>query len=263
MGTWSKDSAGVWTHSGLGRGVFVATAEWPGDGALVLQCTDYLHQVRGVVLSSGDGRSCFEVGVVGSSLVIRSIKFGEPSSIVVHDTAARFGAGPGLIAAGQPFTLEVRVDKGVIEGRLNGEAAASVSYDNGAAATPLFEGYKHYGFVASVDGAKVVSPKLCTLKPVTVERADVAAMVCGGDIFLSINGADHFLLKSGVFPATGDVCLAEFQQKESAAFGFGWACTCLGVAILLIIVPIHLYHVLFVVIAPKVYLLEQLHVLGK
>ncbi len=213
MGTWTKDSSGVWTHSGIGRGVLIADSDFPAESALKLQLTDYTHGVRGVVLSSKDGRSCFEVGCVGANLVIRSIKFGEPSSVVVHDTAAH-----GL-TAGVPFTLEVRTSGGVIEGRLNGEATPTVSYDNGSAATPLFEGYKHFGFVASVDGAKVTSAQVCELEPIRIERADVLAMVCGGDVFLSINGADHFLLKSGVFPATGDVCLVEFQQKIYAIGG--------------------------------------------
>lgn len=213
MGTWSKDSAGVWTHSGIGRGVLIADTLFPGESSLKLQLTDYTHQVRGVVLSSGDGRSCFEVGCVGANIVIRSIKFGDPGSVTVHDTAAH-----GLTAA-VPFTLEVRVSAGVISGYLNGEATPSVSYDNGSAATPLFEGYKHFGFVASVDGARVASAQICELVPTRVERADVLVMVCGGDVFLSINGADHFLLKSGVFPATGDVCLAEFQQKVYAVGG--------------------------------------------
>lgn len=68
MGTWSKNTAGVWTHSGLGRGVLIADSPFPSESALKLQLTDYTHQVRGVVLSSGDGRSCFEVGCVVDAL---------------------------------------------------------------------------------------------------------------------------------------------------------------------------------------------------
>lgn len=209
MGQWFRDSSGKFTLIGTGRTALIADDPIPVDKTVKLQLRpqDTGDNVRVLVQSSRDGRSCFEVGQIGANIVIRSFEFADPGSVTVHDTAAH-----GL-AAGVPYAIEVRVANGVIEARLNGSSSPIVSYDNAGSGTPLFLGYKYFGFVSNVNGAIVLRAELCDLTPVRVERADVLVAVVGGDVFASTDGENYSLLKSQAFNGGGPVSLVEMDQK--------------------------------------------------
>jgi len=216
MGVWTRSATGKYTLVGTGRTAAIVGQELPAETAFTLQLAPYDlgHNVLVLIASSLDGRSAFEVGVIGANIVIRSVEFGDPATVTVHDTAAH------SLAAGVPFSLEVRMVAGVIEARLNGATSAIVSYDNGGAVTPLFVGFKHFGWVSNVNGAEVLRAQVCQLRPERVNRADVLIAVCGGDVFGVIDGDEPFLIKAQVFNATGDVCLVPHEQKM---YGFDGA----------------------------------------
>lgn len=215
MGVWVKDTSGRYTLIGGGlRTALIAERSFPADSALKLQLArpNANHHVFAVVLSSKDGRSCYEVGLVGANIVIRSVRFGDPLSVTEWATAAH-----GLNVA-LPFFLEVRYQNGTIEARLNGSTTAAVSFAPGTSGSPTYAGYKHFGFVSNVNNALVATAQLCDLIPQRVNRADLLCAACGGDAFL-VEGQSVRLLRAGVFNASGDVGMVEFEQKVYAVDG--------------------------------------------
>jgi hypothetical protein len=221
MGTWIEQSNGRFLLVGTGRTVYIADTVLPAESAFRLQLArpNANHFVFAMVLASGDGRTGYEIGVIGANIVIRSVEFGDPASVKLWTSVAH-----GLTVA-QPFFLEVRVVDGTIEARLNGSSSAAASHTPGDAAgaggtaagnSPTFAGYRHFGFVSNVNGAIVASAQVCTLRPQTVDRADLLYAVCGGDVFRvfeTASGADFALVKARVFNETGPVSLCEFEQK--------------------------------------------------
>jgi hypothetical protein len=144
MGIWSVNNSGLYTMTGSGRTAFIADQTLPANSEFRLQLRAPADADNVFVLlpSSKDGRTAYEIGLVGANLVIRSIAFADPASVVDQATIAH-----GLTSA-SPFTLGVRLVNGVLEARLNNAAAATLSH------TPtMLAGYKHFGFVSNVDGA--------------------------------------------------------------------------------------------------------------
>jgi hypothetical protein len=210
MGLWQQDAQGGYRLFGFGRTAAIASETLTTEKTLKLQLAPYdlNHNVFALIPSSGDGRTAYEVGCVGTSIYIRTVVFGDPASVTVRASALH-GLGAGV-----PFTLEVRVVNGVIEARLNGSDTPIVDFDMSTASPTVAEGYKHFGFVSNVDGARVIAIQLCELVPITVNRADVLVAVCGGNVWAALDdGGGIALVANGVFNSTGEVCIFEHDQK--------------------------------------------------
>ena len=211
MGVWSRNAAGVYTLQGGSRTALIPVQTRPAsfDFTVQLAPPTLAHNVFQLVPCSGDGRTGYEIGIVGVNIVIRSVLFADPSTISVKATAAH-----GL-SSSQPFTQSVRFVNGKIEVRLNGSEDAALSYTIPDPA-PVWVNYKRFGFVSNVDGAQVISAEICDLDPRKVDRADVLHVVVGGDYFVvEPDGAGGYVwrkIKSGAFKATGRVRLVQYHN---------------------------------------------------
>jgi hypothetical protein len=191
----------------MARVVLIADTPAPADYAYRLQLADTAHEVLAVVLSSFDGRSCFEVGIDGSNIVIRRMTFAEESLSHTPPDEVLVTAAHG-VAAAKPFTLEVRKIKGVITGYING--VLKVTFDN--TDDEIYSGHKHFGFVSSIVGAKVLKAELFDVVPEVVNAGEILVAVCGGDVWF-LDGANLWQQFNGIFNPTGQVAMVEFEQQ--------------------------------------------------
>lgn len=219
--TWTQNTTTkVWTNSGAGRSVVIASTALPTASGLRLSCTAPAGNVKAIIFSSYDGRSCYEAGIEGANVLIRRVAFGTAGANVTNgasDTPASAACTTAHgLPAGVPFVLEVRVSGGTVRVYLNGTLALQHTPD----ATDylcVFNPYSnqvYYGFASSTSGAVISKAEIAPLvlsEPTPMTEVLVA--VCDGNIVISEDGLNASVVQVGAFRTDGLVSLAEYQRK--------------------------------------------------
>jgi len=218
VGTWSQNPiTKAWTLATGGRTVLVASQEWTGDKAVRLRLVDRAHQVAIFVPGSKLGDSGLRVGVDTADATKVSIR---PVDFYVIGTQVTTGAGdiPAAapaeaahgVAAGTPFTITVRFNKGLMELFVNDADTPTLSW--AGAGEHAYASYRHFGFESSVTGAIVAGAELVELLPdAPSPQVEVLLAVCRGDIFASAEGAQMAKIGPSRFVQSEYVSLAEHQ----------------------------------------------------
>lgn len=193
------DGNGPWELIGGGvRTVRVHENTFPASAEYRLELTDITHNVKAVIYSGGSGLNCWEAGIEGINVVIRSVEWGVPQ-------AASATATHGVTAA-VPFTLGVRVEGGAIKVYVNG--TFKVQH------TPsVYTAHTRVGFVSDVEGAEVTRAEFCELVPIIEGAATVLVAVCGGDVFMATGTDSVRKIASRAFKQTGPVSMDAIDQK--------------------------------------------------
>lgn len=213
--TWTLDSTTQnWSKTGTDREALIADADLGASAAITLQLIDSAKPVLVVLMASQDGRTCYEVGIVSTNLVIRQ---------TIHAVAgSSLATAAHGLTSGDTYTLEVQRRGKVITGTITKAdgTTVSVTYTN-LTVDPdeeVFDWQDSWGFVSSSDGAVVAHARTCGLKPESSERKDVTVFIAGGSVGLLKDGALR-TLESGVFDPEGDVWAFVYRQKVYAGDG--------------------------------------------
>lgn len=210
---WTRGADGSYTlaNSGERRAVVFADAA-ATNYAVRAQIRTTLDEVRVLVLCSPDGRSGVEAGILGSNWVIREIDFGT--------VGASIASGAHGLAAGQPLTVEVRVQQsgaGVsVAIHANGSAAAALT---GVYTGSAYARYAGYGFASLVNGAVVQSFEVCELTERTETVEQFLVIVAGGSVYLALSDTELVTIAERGVSAQGDVCMVEYYGKVYIADG--------------------------------------------
>lgn len=204
---WTNDSSG-------GRSVIRANQlgetrayAMPNPGWVRLSLSDPAHKVRICVLASDDLRTCYEIGSTsgsGGDITVRKVTDGTAGSALA--TAAH-----GL-TTGTPYSLLVRLIRGVIEVRLNGSTTNLLSYDASADTTLL--AYNAVGFSSDVTGARVLGFEVGPLVQVIRERSELLwAVGDDGSFWVSTDGLTISQLQAAGFSAGSRVFGVTIDNK--------------------------------------------------
>lgn len=219
--TWALESAtGIWSNTGAGRAVVVSPSPVSGRFGVSLPCLTYLHEPFILCLASKDGRTAIEAAISGSNVVLRVVAFGGAASTITN-TATDVPAGVGAsvahgLSAGVPFTLEARVDEGVIEVRINDAVKIQhqIQPTNYYTVTNAYGNLLYCGFGSAVNGAKIIKPQVYNLVPSEAgNQVEVLLAVCDGHVLLSEDGLTFSRIGTSVFNRTGPVSLTEHLAK--------------------------------------------------
>lgn len=215
---WTRNTSGLWTHSGTAREAVIPYRKIAGNASLYAELLAVADEVFVCCLSSQDGRSCFEVGTDATNAIIRRVTFGRRSAAHTPVVDILVDDAHGL-GAGVPFYLEARLVDGRIECWINGEIVNS--YDNSGSGTqpPVYAQYSYGGFASSVDGARVVGFKICSLLPQRTPRTNRLVVFGGAQCWISAQPGEIHRIAETQIPATAEIDAAEFQQKAYAVGG--------------------------------------------
>lgn len=204
---WTNDAAGGRAAVRANTAGEVYKYPMPNPGWIRLRLADPAHQVRACVLASDDLLTCYEVGTTsgtGGDLTIRKVTNGTPGAALV--TVAH-----GLTTA-TPFSLLVRIIRGVIEVRLNGAGSNLTSYDASADTDTI--AYNAAGFSSDQTGARVLGMDIGPLTQVIRERAELLWVVGGdGSFWVSTDGVSIGQLQAGGFSAGAPVFGVPIDNK--------------------------------------------------
>lgn len=222
--TWNANSAGVFTLTGAGRAVVVAPDAQPGNVAVLLEPSNYTENVKAVLLSSPDGRTCIEAGIEGANAVLRSVSLGGTPVVLTNaasDTpaSAPASAAHGLTLTTRPVRIDARVTDDVLSLRIDGTLV--VQHALTAQEKADFRHLRHVGFVGDVDGTVVLSAAHATLTPTFAGRAEILTVVVGGDWMHSTDGETIQTISggAGTLAGSGTVTIAELNQNLYAVDG--------------------------------------------
>ena len=198
---WTNAS-GVYTKSAdTDRDAVTSLVPFPANGILRLQLRKAADEVRACLFGSWDQRSCFEIGVTGTDIVIRKVTFVTTTSNVAGPVAHGLTAGLG-------YTMDVRLENRTIKTYLNGVLKLTYTVpDNDSLVN-----YRAYGFVSSVSGAVVLSATVGQLVPSVVTRPKSLWWVAGGILYACFDGVTAREIARGVSKETGNVQLVEHKS---------------------------------------------------
>lgn len=208
--TWSALANGSFVHAGSTITGWVRDDPLAPTSAWVIQCRQPADKIAASVLADPAGVSRFDVRVEATNIVIQPFFLGVAQTAV--DSAAH-----GL-TAGQPFTLDVRVTgNNKIEAYLNAAATPAVDYTVPASDPRI--SYRRCGFTSDIDGARVVNARVCSLRSIFAERADVLFEFAGGNAYARVSGGEPILIAERLFDPSDVVSACEFRQKCYAIGG--------------------------------------------
>lgn len=201
--TWTiNTTSGALAHSGTTREVWVVGTSLPATYEVNAQCNDPADNIKIVVRSSNDGRSCFECGVEGANVIIRKITYGVLGSALA--TAAH-----GL-SAGETFTIRVQGTGSELSCSIlkSSGAEVNITYD-----TTDFQLYKHWGVATDETNAAVQFLSSAERTAIESTVADVLVVVSGGDLWASFDGISIQQVASRVMSSDGAVSMDSLDGK--------------------------------------------------
>jgi hypothetical protein len=208
---WARDATtGVLTHSGTDRDCYLFTQTATGQFRLVIQCRDYTHQVRVLVLGTDNTLSGWELGIMAdggaanTDLTIRRIVDGTPEAAVADDAH-------GLTSA-VPFTLTIDYSENVLSVKSTqaGVAEVTTTWDNDTGTT--FIGNSRIGVVSDIDQAIVDASTTANYTTTILDRNEVLVAVCGGTLYACFDGETIEEIGGG-FPTSGYIGSTELDGK--------------------------------------------------
>lgn len=194
-------SNGVWTKSGTTREVVMSSTPLSPSEQVRIHLATPADAVRVLVNATRDGRTGYEVGVLGANFVVRRVVFGVPGATLL--------SVPHEQVDGVPFFFEVRPVGRVITIYLNGSSTPSLTYTTNGE----YDAFTHWGFVSVVNGARVMQALRCALVPVIVTRERMLVCVAGGRLYTSVDGQTFTEIARNVTKSEGYVSLAELRGK--------------------------------------------------
>lgn len=150
---------------------------------------------------SDDLRTCLEVAVVSTNIVLRPVLLGVAGSTLA--------SGAHGISSGNPYTIEARITGNLVEVSKDGFAHVLFSYDISAQPYPAFTAY---GFASSTNGAKVLSFKQFDITRTYVPAAEILWAVADTNLDVWIDGENQATIGTGLFPAGEPVFGDDFDQ---------------------------------------------------
>lgn len=180
--TWTRDStSGSLVHAGTARDFWLVHDDVPARAQITAGLAKIADKVMVCVRSSGDGRTCFEVGVDGPVLLIRQIEFGNTIATVAQETHS--------IAADTAYTVRVRLDANA-EGYATITATAGVAGGAEVACSYTSNTNLAYtfrtGVASNVDGATVNTFEKATLQDQVVTFGEMGLAIIGGGVYRSL-----------------------------------------------------------------------------
>jgi len=219
--TWAQNATTkVWTNTGAGSSVVVATTAFPGGSVITLSVPKPSYNVKVIVPGSVDGRTRYEAGIEGANVVVRRVAFGVVGSNLTNSATDTPPGAPATTAHGLPanvpLVLDVRDKDGQIEVRLNGTLFIRHTIDTADYYT-VFNAYanlRYYGFVSEVDGAVISKAEISPLvQSEPTPMTEIMAIVCDGNLIITEDGVNSQVVAAGVFGKTGLVSMVEYQRK--------------------------------------------------
>lgn len=201
--TWNINAtSGALLHSGSVREAWLVGTALPATYEVRAQCNDKTDNIKVVVRSSGDARSCFECGAEGNNVIIRKITYGTVG-------AALATSAHGL-ATGETFTIRVRGTGAAIECAIvkSSGAAVVVTYT-----TTDFQLYRHWGVATDENTGEVQYLISAERTAVQGSVTDALVVISGGDLWASFDGLSIQQVVSRVMPQTGPVSMDSLDGK--------------------------------------------------
>ncbi len=216
--TFTLESAtGIWTNTGAGRSVVVYPSPVSGRFGVTLPFLTYLHEPAQMVLCSKDGKTAIEAAISGTNVVVRTVALGGSTSTVntaASDTPASAPASvPHSLTAGVPSTLDVRLNDGRIEVRIDDSLKINyaVPADLYFTVRNAYGNLRYTGFSSSVSGCKISKPQVYTLVPAEPgQQVEVLIAVCDGHVLITEDGINFARIGTNSFNRAGQVSLTEF-----------------------------------------------------
>ena len=217
--TWTRNSAsGTLTHSGIYRSTWHGDGlQAPSSGRVTLQSRAYTDHIRVVAPCSTDGRTGWEIGIMGdggasdANLSIRRIVMGVPQTPV--QTIAH-----GL-SASTTFTLQVDYTDNTITATITaGASVVTLSHTN--TVEPTYVTFRSLAIGSDVDGATVNRPQVCELvRDYATIRDALVAIGDDGSVFASFDGSSMTPIASRVLGQTGQASVAQYLGTVYAIGG--------------------------------------------
>ncbi len=201
---------GVWLKSGTARECVMSATKQGTNYAVTLRMSSVADKAKAMVMSSPEGHCGYEVGIEGSNLIIRRVRYGTPGSALSTNA---HGVAPSTTT-----TIDVRVSDRKITVYLNG-ALTPVAYT--VPDDDLYASQPYVGFVSTTSGAVVLGFDLWTLVARTVSAAKVLAAIGGGQLWAAEDVNSIRFIDGRATSATADIDSTEYYQKLLIVDGAG------------------------------------------
>ena len=217
--TWTRNStSGTLTHSGIYR------STWHGDGLraptsgrVTLQSRAYTDHIRVVCPCSTDGRTGWEIGIMGDAgasdtkLSIRRIIMGVPQAPVQQITHG--------LGASTTFTLQVDYSDNTITATVtSGATVVTLAHTN--TTEPTYATFRSLAIGSDVNGATVDRPQVCELiRDYATIRDALVAVGDDGTVYASYDGSSMTPIASRVLGQSGQASVAQYLGTVYAIGG--------------------------------------------
>ncbi len=195
-------------HDGTTKDAAMSTVEMTPNTIWIVQCADRAHEIRLRILASPDGMSGWEVGIkpgTKANVYIAKVVYGVEASPVADSVHA-------VLSDAIPFTLTVQFVENTITGTISSSGVVDTAVSHTVVAEQYsFLGFRRWGVVSAIDQAYALSVTKCELLAQQATRAEVAAVVCGGRPFLSLDGESIFELPGRVADTQGPVSIMDWE----------------------------------------------------
>ncbi len=205
--TWAFASS-TWTQTGTTRSfLYVATAI-PNSGEASIRPGSPGDETAICIRADADGRTCWELAITGSDLVIRKRIYGVAQAASATE--------PHGLPGGQPFTLRVRLDGTLITGACIATDGTTVEITHDTSDRALITGW---GFASATNGATVSQARSSGLREQITTVFEVPWFIAGGGFYASYDGTSIVTIGTGLFSASDNVQAATLDGKVYAVGG--------------------------------------------
>lgn len=206
---WTYDATSrVATHSGTDLEGLMCLTDAPPNMAVIVACADRADEIRVRVLASPDGKTGWECGIKDGDktmVAIRKVEFAVAAAVSVE-------SAHNIAADGQPFTLEVLVQQTTLVARVVNSAGAVTQISHDIAGDDLLS-FKKFGVFSAIADAVALSIQRCELVAQQSTRREILAAVCGGRLYVSLDGTSLAEVPGRVADATGTVSCDSYAGK--------------------------------------------------
>lgn len=198
---WTYASS-TWTQTGTTRAFLYVSTAIPNPGEASIRPGSPAHETAICIRSDADGRTCWELAIDGSNLVIRKRIFNVPQT-------ASATAAHGL-PGGQPFTLRVRLDGTLITGACIASDGTTVELTHDTSDRALITGW---GFASATNAATVSQVRISGLREQITTVSEVLWALAGGGFYATYDGSSIVTIGTGLFSASDNVQAATLDGK--------------------------------------------------
>jgi len=197
-------------HDGTGKDAAMSTEDMTPSTIWTLPLADRAHEVRMRIFASSDGMSGWEIGIKAgtkANVAIRKVIYGTEQAPEAGCDVAHAVTSDGI-----PLTLTVQVVDRTITATISSTGVADTTISHTIEEEQYsFLAFKKWGVVSSIDQAYVLSVTKCELVARQATRSEVAAVVCGGRAYLSLDGTSIFEVSGRVADSQGPVTIMDWE----------------------------------------------------